>query len=158
MRLRGSAAPEIEFGLAAGLQGGQNAAAGTIPKKQLAASCVEVAGVKLAKERGASQPSPAEIEAEIDESVVSALSEWNVDEMLNCLAGSGNVRDEKLLGLCPGDAVGEGLAVAEFVAIADSGPAGGIVVSRSSESFGLLDEGESGIAQSHGLLQGAAGG
>src|SRR6185437_17022879 len=110
LRLRGSAAPEIEFGLAAGLQGGQNAAAGTVPKKQLAASCVVVAGVKLAKEREASQPSPAEIEAEIDESVVSALSEWNVDEMLNGLAGSGNVRDEKLLGLGPGNAVGEGLA------------------------------------------------
>ena len=49
-------------------------------------------------------------------------------------------------------------AGAKLVAIADGGPASGIVVSRSSESFGLLDEGESGIAQSHGLLQGAAGG
>ena len=151
MRLSGSAAPKVEFGLAAGLKGRQRVTAGLIPEEQLAASCIVIAGIELAEKRGASEPAPTEIEAEVDESVVSALSERNLDEMLDGAAGSGNVGDEKLLGLGSRDAVGEGFAGAKLVAVANGGPAGGIVVSRGSESFGMFEEGESGGAQSHGF-------
>ena len=155
MRLRGSAAPEVEFGLAAGLEGRQRLTGGMIPEEQLAASFIIVAGIELAKECGGSEPAAAEIEAEIHETVVLALGERNFDEMLDGAAGSGNVGDEKLLGLGPGDAVREGLAGAKLVAIANSGPACDIVVSGGAESFGSFEEVESGIAEAHEFLQGS---
>ena len=79
MRLRGSTAPEVEFCLAAGLEGRQRLTAGMIPEEQLAASFVVVTGIELAKERGDSEPAPAEIEAEIHEAVVLALGKRNFD-------------------------------------------------------------------------------
>lgn len=134
---------EFVLGEAAVFEAREDFGARVVPAEDLAGGVGVVAGVELFEQRGGGQAGGSEVVGEIDQRVELGLGERDFDQAGDGLLGGGYVGGEKGFGLGLGHAAGEAVGGADFVAVTDGEKAGGVLVGRGAEAFGLLDEVES---------------